>query len=157
MEDYHISRSEGPVASFQNHVASLHASQDFTDVTLVCKDFKPLQLHRVVLSASSLWFRFENIGSDKTSHFVQSRELLPKLPDKPTIYLPNIDHFALTPLLAFIYQARYLSYTLEIIYFFASSSNIRHALHFDICSAPRARRRWPSTCSLASWRPPTSS
>ena len=57
MEDYHISRTEGPIASFQKHFASLTSSQDFTDVTLVCKDLKPVALHRVILSAFSLWFR----------------------------------------------------------------------------------------------------
>ena len=57
MEDYQISRTEGPIASFQKHFASLPASQEFTDVTLVCKDLKPVALHRVILSASSLWFR----------------------------------------------------------------------------------------------------
>ena len=85
MEDYQISRTE--IATFQNHFASLTSSKEFTDVTLVCKDLKPVPLHRVILSASSLWFR----------------ELLPKLPDKSTIFLPNIDPLALGPLLAFIY------------------------------------------------------
>ena len=75
MEEYQISRAEGPIASFQKHFASLASSQDFSDVTLVCKDLKPVALHRVILSSSSLWFR----------------DLLPKLPDKPTIYLDNID------------------------------------------------------------------
>ena len=88
MEDYQISRAEGPIASFQKHFASLASSQDFSDVTLVCKDLKPVAAHRVILSSSSLWFR----------------ELLPKLPDKPTIYLDNIDPLALAPLLAFIYK-----------------------------------------------------
>ena len=88
MEDYQISRAEGPIASFQKHFASLASSQEFSDVTLVCKDLKPVALHRVILSSSSLWFR----------------ELLPKLPDKPTIYLDNIDPLALAPLLAFIYK-----------------------------------------------------
>ena len=55
MEDYQISRTE--IASFQNHFASLTSSKEFTDVTLVCKDMKPVALHRVVLSAASLWFR----------------------------------------------------------------------------------------------------
>ena len=57
MEDYHISRNEGSLANVQKHFASLASSQDFTDVTLVCKDLKPVVLHRVVLAASSLWFR----------------------------------------------------------------------------------------------------
>ena len=88
MEDYQISRAEGPIASFQKHFASLASSQEFSDVTLVCKDLKPVALHRVILSSSSPWFR----------------DLLPKLPDKPTIYLDNIDPLALAPLLAFIYK-----------------------------------------------------
>ena len=88
MEDYQISRKEGPLASFQKQLASLALSKEFTDVTLVCKDLKPVALHRVILSSSSLWFR----------------DLLPKLPDKPTIYLDNIDPLALAPLLAFIYK-----------------------------------------------------
>ena len=58
MEDYQISRKEGPLASFQKQLASLALSKEFTDVTLVCKDLKPMGLHRVVLSAASLWFRF---------------------------------------------------------------------------------------------------
>ena len=58
MEDYQISRTEGPIANFQKHFASLASSQEFTDVTLVCRDLKPVALHRVVLSASSLWFRW---------------------------------------------------------------------------------------------------
>ena len=57
MEDYQISRKEGPLASFQKQLATLARSREFTDVTLVCKDLKPVGLHRVVLSAASLWFR----------------------------------------------------------------------------------------------------
>ena len=57
MEDYQISRKEGPLASFQKQLASLARSKEFTDVTLVCKDMKPVGLHRVVLAAASLWFR----------------------------------------------------------------------------------------------------
>ena len=57
MEDYEISRKEGPLASFQNQLAASAMSKEFTDVTLVCKDMKPVALHRVVLSAASLWFR----------------------------------------------------------------------------------------------------
>ena len=57
MEDYEISRKEGPLASFQNQLAASATSKEFTDVTLVCKDMKPVALHRVVLSAASLWFR----------------------------------------------------------------------------------------------------
>ena len=57
MEDYEISRKEGPLASFQKQLAASAISKEFTDVTLVCKDMKPVALHRVVLSAASLWFR----------------------------------------------------------------------------------------------------
>ena len=57
MENYQISRTEGPIANFQKHFALLSSSQEFTDVTLVCRDLKPVALHRVILSASSLWFR----------------------------------------------------------------------------------------------------
>ena len=60
MEDYQISRTE--IATFQNHFASLTSSKEFTDVTLVCKDLKPVGLHRVVLSAASLWFRLVSKG-----------------------------------------------------------------------------------------------
>ena len=50
-------------------------------------------------------------GASDTQHKCQTsnptnrfyRDLLPKLPDKPTIYLPNIDPLALAPLVAFIY------------------------------------------------------
>ena len=51
MEDYQISRAEGPIASFQKHFASLASSQEFSDVTLFCKDLKPVALHRVILSS----------------------------------------------------------------------------------------------------------
>ena len=57
MEDYEISRKEGPLASFQKQLAASAMSKEFTDVALVCKDMKPVALHRVVLSAASLWFR----------------------------------------------------------------------------------------------------
>ena len=57
MEDYQISRKDGPLASFQKQLATSARPKEFTDVTLVCKDVKPVGLHRVVLSAASLWFR----------------------------------------------------------------------------------------------------
>ena len=57
MEDYQINRKEGPLASFQKQLASSALSKEFTDVTLVCKDMRPVGLHRVVLSAASQWFR----------------------------------------------------------------------------------------------------
>ena len=67
MEDYQISRTDGPAAFFQKHFASLTSSQEFTDVTLVCRDLKPVPLHRVILSASSLWFRSVVFADSLTS------------------------------------------------------------------------------------------
>ena len=102
MEDYQISRKDGPLASFQKQLAASARSKEFTDVTLVCKDLKPVGLHRVVLSAASLWFRLLSKGWS-SNHFFLSRDLLPNLPEKPTIYLDNIDPLALAPLVEFIY------------------------------------------------------
>ena len=82
--------------TFQANIAeqyqSLRGAQDFTDVTLVCKDFSKTEAHRVILAAGSTFFNGILGGEQVKSH------------PHPMIFLPGVTRATLAPLLDFFYS-----------------------------------------------------
>ena len=79
--------------SYSDHVTSmlreLMASNEYTDVTLVCADKVVIQAHKIVLSACSQFFN--NILKDTCE-------------SKPIIYLKGIQSSEINYLLQFVYN-----------------------------------------------------
>eukprot|EP00092_Neocalanus_flemingeri_P039009 GFUD01042465.1.p1 GENE.GFUD01042465.1~~GFUD01042465.1.p1 ORF type:complete len:263 (-),score=54.48 GFUD01042465.1:99-887(-) len=71
--------------SFQD----LRSSEEFCDVTIACEDDQQIEAHKVVLAASSPFFR-NILRKNKHPH--------------PLLYLKGIKHSDLLPVLDFIYQ-----------------------------------------------------
>ena len=76
---------ENLVASF----AEMKKENDFTDVTLVCEDGLQIEAHRVVLCASSLFFK-TILKMNSHSH--------------PLVYMRQIKSSELIPLVEFLYK-----------------------------------------------------
>ena len=76
---------ENLVASF----AEMRKENDFTDVTLVCEDGLQIEAHRVVLCASSLFFK-TILKMNSHSH--------------PLVYMRQIKSSELIPLVEFLYK-----------------------------------------------------
>ena len=82
--------------TFQSNIAeqyqSLRGAQDFTDVTLVCKDFTKTDTHRIILAAGSTFFNGVLGGDQVKDH------------PHPMIFLPGVTRATLVPLLDFFYS-----------------------------------------------------
>ena len=82
--------------TFQANIAeqyqNLRGAQDFTDVTLVCKDFSKMDAHRIILAAGSTFFNGILGGDQAKGH------------PHPMIFLPGVTRATLVPLLDFFYS-----------------------------------------------------
>ena len=80
--------------NISEHYQSLRGVQDFTDVTLVCKDLSKTDAHRIILAAGSSFFSSVLGGEQMKSH------------PHPMIFLPGVTRATLVPLLDFFYSGQ---------------------------------------------------